>query len=76
VNVIRHAPPSGLWNDGAASIYARFEIAAGLHTMTARLRDTDREEGWDYAHTQRVTLEPGRYFTVTFRPETGGFDFR
>ena len=68
--------PSGLWNDGPASVYERFEVAPGDHTLTARLRDTDRIDGWDYTHTETVTLEPGRYFTVTFRPETGGFEFR
>lgn len=70
------APPSGLWGDGAASIYERFEIEPGEHTVTARLRDSDRGEGWDYAHSEQVVLDAGRYFTVTFRPETGGFKFR
>jgi len=69
-------PPSGLWNDGAASIYERFDVEPGEHTVTARLRDTDRSEGWDYTHSETVTLDAGRYFTVTFRPETGGFKFR
>lgn len=68
--------PSGLWNDGNASVYERFEVEPGEHTLTARLRDTDRVEGWDYTHTETVMLEAGRYFTVTFRPETGGFNFR
>lgn len=69
-------PPSGLWSDGAASVYERFEIEPGEHTLTARLVDTNRVEGWDYTQTETVTLEAGRYFTVTFRPETGGFNFR
>lgn len=70
------APPSGLWSDGQASIYERFDIEPGRHTITARLRETDREDGWDYAYTAEVELEAGRYFTVTFRAETGGFKFR
>lgn len=70
------AQPSGLWNDGPSSIYERFSIAPGEHTITARLRDTAREDGWDYASTETVTLEAGRYFTVTFKAETGGFNFR
>jgi hypothetical protein len=32
--------------------------------------------GWDYTHTEDVTLVAGRYLTVTFRAETGGFNFR
>jgi hypothetical protein len=70
------APPSGLWNDGPASVYERFEVEPGLHTVTGRLRDSNRSEGWDYTHTEDVTLVAGRYLTVTFRAETGGFSFR
>lgn len=70
------AAPSGLWNDGPASIYERFDVAPGQHTITARLRDSARDSGWDYEHTEVVELRPGRYFTVRFRAETGGFAFR
>lgn len=70
------APPSGLWNDGPASIYERFDISPGAHRITVRLRDTARTDGWDYEKTDEVMLEPGRYFTVTFKPATGGFNFR
>ena len=70
------APPSGLWNDGPASIYQRFEVAPGPHRIVARLRDSNRADGWDYVHAQDVTLPAGRYFTITFRAESGGFSFR
>ena len=70
------AEPSGLWNDGPASIYERFEVAPGEHVIAARLRDTARTDGWDYTSTETVELQPGRYFTITFKPETGGFSFR
>ena len=70
------ARPSGLWSDGPSSIYERLQIAPGLHEITARLRDSNRDGGWDYEHSEQVNLEPGRYFTITFRAETGGFSFR
>ena len=70
------AEPSGLWNDGPASIYERFEVAPGEHVVAARLRDTARTNGWDYETTETVDLLPGRYFTITFRSESGGFNFR
>ena len=70
------AEPSGLWNDGPASIYERFEVAPGEHVVAARLRDTARTNGWDYETTETVDLLPGRYFTITFRSENGGFNFR
>ena len=68
------AEPSGFWNDGPSSVYERLSIEPGTHTITVRLRDSARAEGWDYERSQRVTLEPGRYFM--FRAETGGFGFR
>ena len=51
-------------------------VAPGTHTITVRLRDTARTDGWDYEYSERVTLVAGRYFTITFRAETGGFKFR
>ena len=39
------AVPSGLWNDGPASVYERITVDAGVHTITARLRDSARETG-------------------------------
>jgi hypothetical protein len=70
------APPSGLWKDGPASVYERFEVEPGSHTVTAKLRQSNRIDGWDYTHSEDVTLPAGRYFTITFRAETGGFRFR
>jgi hypothetical protein len=70
------APPSGLWGDGPASVYRTLDVDPGRHLVRARLRDSDREEGWDYVREEPVVFEAGRYFTVTFRPETGGFRFR
>ena len=70
------AEPTGLWGDGPSSVYERFEVSPGSHRVTARLRDTARSEGWDYSDSTDVVLEPGRYFTVTFKAETGGFNFR
>ena len=70
------ATPSGLWEDGPASIYERFDSPAGIHKLTARLRDSARTDGWDYTHTEEVLLEPGHYLTITFKAETGGFNIR
>lgn len=70
------AEPSGLWKDGPASVYVRRELEPGPHRITARLRDTARTEGWDYVYSEEAVLVAGRYYTVTFRAETGGFSFR
>jgi len=70
------ALPSGLWEDGPASIYERFDLEPGAHMITVQLRDTAREDGWDYTHSESVTLVAGRYMTITFKAENGGFAFR
>ena len=70
------ALPSGLWEDGPASIYERFDLAPGVHTIAVQLRDTAREDGWDYTYSEDVTLVAGRYMTITFKAENGGFAFR
>jgi hypothetical protein len=70
------ADPSGLWGDGLASVYERFEVEPGIHLVTTRLRDTDRADGWDYSRTEEHMFHQGRYFTVTFKAETGGLIYR
>lgn len=70
------ATPSGLWGDGPASIYERFDLEPGPHSITVRIRDTARPDGWDYTETEDVFLEAGRYLTITFKAENGGFNFR
>lgn len=70
------AKPSGIWDDGPASIYERIPVPSGSHKIAVRLRESARTSGWDYASTITAELHPGRYFTITFRPENGGFVFR
>jgi len=70
------ASPSGLWEDGPASVYERFNLEPGPHSITIRLIDSAGQDGWDYTHTEDVVLEAGRYLTITFKAENGGFKFR
>ena len=70
------AMPTGLWGDGPASVYQRFDLPPGQYQMAVRLRDTARADGWDYTLVEDVTLTAGRYLTVTFRAESGGFKIR
>ena len=41
--------------------------------MTVRLRDSRREEGFDYEMEEDVELVPGQHLVVDFRAGTGGF---
>lgn len=67
---------AGLWKDGPSHVYRRFPVAAGSHTLTARLRDSRREDGgFDYEAQRRIELQPGQNLVVGFRPLAGGFVF-
>jgi hypothetical protein len=68
-------PPSGLAGDGRSQVYRRFEVAPGRHRLVARLRDSDREEGFDYKRDAIIELVPGQNLVVDFRSEMGGFLF-
>lgn len=72
--VDRSLPPSGLWNDGAASIHQRFRVDAGNHEIEAMLRDTLRESGFDHSRRDSVRLEPGENLVIDFGAD--GFSFR
>jgi len=68
-------PASGLAGDGASTAYKKFPVAAGKHTLVARLRDSRRAAGFDYEQTAEITLNPQQNFVLDFRPELGGFLF-
>jgi hypothetical protein len=50
-------------------------VDAGAHTLTARLRDSRRDTGFDYEAEHSVELRPGQNLVVGFRPLSGGFTF-
>ena len=69
-------PPTGLWRDGPARAYKKFIVSAGVHTITARLRDSNRTSGFDYETTRTATLEPFQNLAVDFKADAGGFIFK
>jgi hypothetical protein len=69
-------PPTGLAGDGPSRVYQRFAVPPGRHELSARLRDSDRGEGFDYERTAAIELAPAQSLAIDFRPEMGGFVFR
>lgn len=65
--------PGGLSKDGASLFYNKDFVPAGHHEITVQMRDTDRTEGFDYEHTEKVELEPGQNFVIVFNDEKGRF---
>ncbi len=68
-------PPSGLSGDGPSRLYRVFAIAPGEHHIVARLRDTDRADGFDYEREAIVDLVPKQIFVIDFKAGSGGFVF-
>ena len=68
-------PPSGLAGDGVSTAYKTFAVDPGQHQLVARLRDSNRTEGFDYEKASGITLSPQQNFVVDFHPSRGGFLF-
>lgn len=68
-------PPTGIAGDGAARIYRKFTVPPGEHSIVARLRDSDRTEGFDYVREAEIDLAPQETFVVDFKADLGGFLF-
>ena len=67
--------PSGLFGDGPSQLYANFVVPSGKHRLVARLRDSDRTEGFDYTREETVEIAPRQRLVIEFQAEFGGFIF-
>lgn len=68
----RVAQPSGLSKDGAASIYERLVVPAGVHDMQVSLSDDVRPGAVSYERQASVTLVPGQVLVIDFDASQGG----
>ncbi len=67
--------PAGLARDGAATVYKLFDVTPGPRRIVARLRDSARDEGFDYESSADVELHPQQNFVIDFKADRGGFIF-
>ena len=65
-----HAP-TGLWNDGPSSALERFVVPQGRQVLVVRLRDSGRQQGFDYERSITVDLVPQQNFVIEFRGGEG-----
>jgi hypothetical protein len=68
--------PSGLSKDGMSTFYRRMEIPAGEHTVTVRMRDNDRAEGFNHIETRKITLERNHVLVIDYISDTKEFVFK
>ncbi|MGH8136063.1 MAG: hydrogenase iron-sulfur subunit, partial [Steroidobacteraceae bacterium] len=63
--------PSGLWDDGAATVFRTFPVPAGPQSIVVRMRDSGRENGFDQVRSGTIDLQPGQNFVIEFRSGEG-----
>lgn len=68
--------PTGLAKDGSTSIYESIPVKPGQHHLIAKLRDSHREDGFDYESNISFSLKPKELFVIDFRKELGGFYYQ
>ncbi len=68
--------PTGLSKDGAASVYESIPIKPGQHQIVVKLRDSNREDGFDYEGEASFNLDPKEILVVDFRKDLDGFYFQ
>jgi hypothetical protein len=66
--------PTGLRQDGAATVYRRLEIPAGRHRFQARMADGP-DRAFNHAKDIDLDLAPGQVLIVDFLTGEGGFVF-
>jgi hypothetical protein len=66
---------TGLYKDGPGRIYKKITVPIGAHSITVRLRDSKRENGFDYQETRKVNLVANQNFAIDFKADHGGFSF-
>ena len=66
-------PPGGLQGDGPSRVHRGFAVSPGTHTISVRLRDSDRTEGFDYTKEVTLDLAPRQNLVIDFKTDAGGF---
>lgn len=70
------AQPSGIAKDGIATMYQRFQVASGEHTLAVRMNDNAKKEGFTHVKEATVTLKPYQVLVIDFNPDRGGLFFQ
>jgi hypothetical protein len=69
--------PTGLSKDGISTIYRRFEVKAGEHTLSVKMNDNVAQQAdFKFVKEERISLKPAQVLVVDFNPDKGGLFFR
>ena len=58
--------PTGIWSDGAVTIYKRMKVPKGHHRLFIGMRNSNIEQGFDYQFESELELKSGQHLTVEF----------
>jgi hypothetical protein len=65
--------PSGLSRDGSIFVYEKFEVPAGHHELSIRMRDSARVDGFDHEFRTELEVQPGQNIVIDYHPDGGRF---
>lgn len=64
-------PPPGLFGDGGVDVFHSAKIPAGRHTLSLRMNDSVRIEGFNQTLEQEVIIDPAQILLIGFVPDRG-----
>ena len=65
--------PTGIWSDGAVTVYQRMKVPKGQHQMFIGMRNSNIDQGYDYVLESELVLEAGQHLIVEFDELTEKF---
>lgn len=58
--------PTGIWNDGAVTVYKRIKVPQGQHQLFIGMRNSNIDQGYDYEFQSELEIAAGRHLMVEF----------
>jgi hypothetical protein len=68
----RELRPTGIWDDGAATVYARIPVSSGSHRLEISMNDSGGTAD-DYQRQMELELQPGQHLVIEFDELAGAF---
>lgn len=68
--------PSGLSRDGASTVYGRFPLPAGEHRLSVKMKDNDKQAGFNFQRSETINLRPAQVLVIDFNRQQGGLLFK
>ena len=58
--------PTGIWSDGAVTVYKRMKVPKGQHQLFIGMRNSNKDQGYDYHLESDLDLNSGQHLIVEF----------